>query len=212
LSEPAGPTAGPFDLPGFWKHLTAIPHPGAAPDVTATAAPPEPSSIARRALRRRVWLAPVPLLAALVPAALAFGVELPMLYRFVFLGAAVVVFLLVRWALRRRGDVAAFRLREQEARKRWQSALAEWEAQAGPRRFEDKRAEFDKLRDWWIQAAGQPEHRARIEAAIRRGFGELQQIADHIQFQRTSLRATVEEAYRRLLQAQLDLEAVSKKR
>ena len=211
MSEPAAPAPGPFDLPSFWTHLAAIPHPGPAPDVTETAATPEPSPTVRRALLRRVLLRPVPFLVALIPATLAFWAELSTLHRFAFLGVTVVVFWLVRLVLRPIADVAAFRRREQQARTLWQSTVAEWEAQAGPRRFDDKRAEFDKLRAWWTEAAVQPQQRVAIEAALRRGFGELQQIADQIHFARTALRPHVEETYRRLLQAQLDLEAIGKK-
>jgi hypothetical protein len=213
LSGSTEPHAEPFDLPGFWQHLAAIGHPGPAPDVTAAAVESglEPSPLARRALRRRIWLRPVPFLVALIPATLAFWTELPVFNRYAFFGVTLVVFALVRLALRPTGDVTTFRVREHEARALWQSTVADWEAKAGPRRFDDKRAELDKLKDWWTQAAGQPQQRPRIEAALRRGFGELQQIADQIQLARTSLRPHAEQTYRRLLQAQLDLEAIGKK-
>ena len=89
--------------------------------------------------------------------------------------------------------------------------IADWQAQAGPRRFDDKRAELEKLRNWWTEAAVQPQQRAPIEAALRRGFGELQQVADQIRLARSSLRLHAEQTYQRLLQAQLDLEAISRK-
>ena len=59
---------------------------------------------------------------------------------------------------------------------------------------------------------GQPQQRARIEAAIRRAFDDLQQIVGQIQFARMSLRENAEETYELLLQTQLDLAAVQKKK
>ena len=101
---------------------------------------------------------------------------------------------------------------EHEARRLWQATLAEWEAEAGPRRFDDKRAELDRLKAWWTEMAGQPQQRIRIEAAIRRAFEELQQIANQIQVARTSLRRNAEEVQEVLQQMQFDLKTVSRKR
>jgi len=199
----------PFDLSSFWQHLATIPHPGPAPDVVAAADRPHLSRRARRALWRRAWLKPLPILIALVPAALAFGAEVPILARLELLGAAILLFALVRWLVRRTADVGPFRVRESESRKRWQAALARWDAEAGARRFDDKRAELEKLRAWWDESAVQPQQRAQIEAAIRRGFGELQQIADQIHANRIALWQEMEETYQLLLQAQLDLMTLS---
>ncbi len=105
-----------------------------------------------------------------------------------------------------------FVVREAECRLLWESTLAEWEAKAGPRKFDDKRGELEKLKNWWADAVGQPQQRTRIEAAIRRAFNDLQQIAGQIQFARMSLRENAEETYQLLLQTQLDLQAVQKKK
>jgi hypothetical protein len=191
--------------------LIAIEHPGPAPDITA-AGKPKLSWFARLTLWRRIWRGPVALVLAVGPAAMAFGVEMPPIGRMLLLLVAVVIFALVRWALRGSQDVARFQMREHEARKLWQSALAQWDAQAGPRRFDAKRAELAKLEDWLRTAAGQPEQRIRIETAIRRAFGELQLIANQIQVARMTLRRNAEEIYERLLQAELDLKTMSKKR
>ena len=65
-------------------------------------------------------------------------------------------------------DDAWFVVREYECRQLWESTLAEWEARAGPRRFDDKRRELEKLKDWWDEAAGQPQHEffATVEQAL----------------------------------------------
>ena len=122
------------------------------------------------------------------------------------------LYVLVRLVLRATVDTRPFVVREHECRQLWESTLAEWEAKAGPRRFDDKRRELEKLKDWWDEAESQPQQRARIEAAIRRAFDDLQQIAGQIQFARMSLRENAEETYELLLQTQLDLAAVQKKR
>jgi len=190
----------------------AIAHPGPAPDITAAAAKPKLSWFARRTLWRRAWRGPMALMLAVGPAGLAFAVELPPIGRLLLLLTAVVILLLVRWALRGTQDVTRFQVREREARALWQAALARWEAEAGPRRFDTKRAELEKLKDWWRTAAGQPEQRIRIESAIRRAFEELPLIANQIQVARMALRPSTEETYERLLQAELDLETMSRKR
>jgi DNA-binding helix-hairpin-helix protein with protein kinase domain len=201
-----------FDLPAFWQQLTAMEHPGPAPDVTAKANTPRPSPAARRLLFRRGWHGTIALLAAVVPAGLGFSVDLPLAGRSFFLLAAAVVYVLVRLVLRTTVVTTPFVMRERECGQVWEATLAEWEARAGPRRFDDKRRELEKLKDWWDEAAAQPQQRARIEAAIRRAFDELQQIAGQIRFARMSLRENAEETYQLLLQAQADLAAVRKKR
>jgi DNA-binding helix-hairpin-helix protein with protein kinase domain len=205
-------TASLFDLPAFWQQLIAIEHPGPAPDVTAKATKPRPSWAARRLLFRRGWHGPIALVVAVIPAGLSFGVDLPLLGRSFFLLAAVVLYVLVRLILRATVDTTPFVVREHECRQLWESTLAEWESKAGPRKFDDKRRELEKLKDWWDEAASQPQQRARIEAAIRRAFDDLQQIVNQIQFARTSLRENAEKTYQLLLQTQLDVAAVQKKK
>lgn len=205
-------TAGLFDLQAFWEHIAAIEHPGPAPDVTAKARHPRLSPLARRMLFRRSWHGPIALFIAIIPAGLSFSVDLPLLGRSFFFLAAVILYGLVRLILRATVDTTRFVVREHECRQLWESTLAEWEAKAGPRRFDDKRLELEKLKDWWNEAAAQPQQRTRIEAAIRRGFNDLQQIVGQIQFARMSLRENAEETYELLLQTQLDLAAVQRKK
>ena len=183
----------------------AIEHPGPTPGITTQAIRQRLSPVARRLLFRRGWHGTIALVLAVIPAGLSFSVDLPPLGRSYFFVAAVVLYGLVRLILRATVDTAPFVVREYECRRLWELTLAEWEAKAGPRRFEDKRRELWKLKDWWDEAASQPQQRARIEAAIRRAFDDLQQIVGQIQFARMSLRENAEETYERLLQTQLDL-------
>jgi DNA-binding helix-hairpin-helix protein with protein kinase domain len=205
-------TAILFDLPALWQRLMAIEHPGPAPDVTVQAKEPRLSPAARRLLFRRGWHGTIALLLAVIPAGLSFSVDLPPLGRSFFFLAAVVLYGLVRLVLRATVDKTPFVVREYECRQLWESTLAEWEAKAGPRRFDDKRRELEKLKDWWDGTEGQPQQRVRIEAAIRRAFDELHQIAGQIQVARMSLGENAKETYKRLLQARHDLAAVQKKR
>ncbi len=205
-------TASDFDMPVFWQQVMAIEHPGPAPNITAQAKEPRLSPVARRLLSRRGWHGTIALVLAVIPAGLSFSVDLPPLGRSVFFVAAVVLYVLMRLILRATVDTRPFVVREHECRQLWQSSLAEWEAKAGPRRFDDKRRELEKLKDWWDEAASQPQQRARIEAAIRRAFDDLLQIVSQIRFARMSLRENAEETYELLLQAQLDLAAVQTKK
>jgi DNA-binding helix-hairpin-helix protein with protein kinase domain len=205
-------TASLFDLPTFWRQLIEIEHPGPAPDVTQAARKPGLSPPARRLLWHRAWHGPVAFFVAVLPAGLSFSVDLPLLGRAFFFAAAVVLYVIVRLILRSTLDVTSFIVREYECRQLWETTLAEWEAKAGPRKFDEKRAELEKLKNWWTEAASQPQQRARIEAAIRRSFNDLQQILNQIQFARMTLRENAEETYQLLLQTQLDLRAVRREK
>src|SRR5688572_18871932 len=101
--------------------LIAIEHPGPAPDIAAAPSKPKLSWFARRTLWRRAWRGPVALVLAVGPAAMAFGVEMPPIGRMLLLLVAVVIFALVRWALRGSQDVTPFQRREHEARTLWQA-------------------------------------------------------------------------------------------
>ena len=164
-------TASLFDLPAFWQQLIAIEHPGPAPDLTATG---RRSPSCRRL--RAVSYGNVPgmgrwrFFVAIIPAGLSFSVDLPILGRMFFFIAAIALYVLIRLVLRSTVDATAFVVREHDCRRLWETTLAEWEAKAGPRKFDDKRRELEKLKDWWAEAAGQPQQRSRIEAAIRRAF------------------------------------------
>jgi DNA-binding helix-hairpin-helix protein with protein kinase domain len=205
-------TASLFDLQTFWQQVDSIEHPGPAPNITAQAKKPRLSWGARRLLFRRGWHGTIALLLAVIPAGLSFSVDLPPLGRSFFFFAAIMLYVVVRLILRATVDTKPFVVREHECHQLWESTFAEWEAKAGTRRFDDKRRELEKLKDWWDEAASQPQQRARIEPAIRRAFDDLQRIAGEIQFARQSLRENAEETYERLLQAQFDLAAVQKKR
>ncbi|HSI01462.1 MAG TPA: hypothetical protein VLA02_12740, partial [Reyranella sp.] len=137
------------DLSTLWRQLLAIAHPGPAPDVTRAAASPRLSWSARWMLWHRAWHGPVALLIAVLPAGLSFSVDLPLLGRGLFFAAAIVLYVIVRLVLRTAVDATPYIVREQECRQLWASTLAEWEAKAGPRRFDDKRAELEKLKNWW---------------------------------------------------------------
>jgi hypothetical protein len=187
----------------------AIEHPGPAPQIAVEGAP-SLSLRARLALGWRACHGPVAFAIAVVPAGLAFGPERSWLLRLLLLAAAAAIFMVVRGALRSTVDLSSFARRERDCRRRWQSELARWEAEAGPRLFDAKTVEIGKLSDWWRTA--EASQRWRIEAAIRRGIDELHEIAYRIQLARTALRPDVEKAQAALRQAELDLARLSRKR
>ena len=114
----------------------------------------------------------------------------------VFFAAAVVLFCpgaLVAARLARCRDLRRARAR---GRQLWQSTLAEWEAKAGPHRFDDKRAELEKLKDWWDErrrpaAAARP-HRGRHPQRVRRAAADRQPdpVRPHARCARTPRRPT----------------------
>ena len=184
-----------------------IEHPGPAPDITAGAASPVLSARARRAAWWRSCHGPIALAFAVVPAAVAFAPDRALLVRALLLLGAAVIFVVVRRLLRRTASVARFEMRAQECRRRWQAALAQWQAEAGPSRFDVKSVELDRLEEWWETA--DPTRRPAIEAAIRRAVDELRHAAYRIEMARTSLRPAAEAAHAALLQAELDLRTLS---
>jgi len=185
----------------------ATDHPGPAPDLATAASRPALSMGARCALWWRACHAPIAVAVAVVPAAFAFAPDRPMAVRGLLLAAAIVIFVAVRGLLRRTSGTARFEARERECRRRWQAALAQWQAEAGPARFDAKATELDRLEEWWETA--DPAQRPTIEAAIRRAVDELRQIAYRIEMARTSLRPAAEAAHATLLQAELDLRTLS---
>jgi hypothetical protein len=185
----------------------ATDHPGPTPDLATTASQPALSPRARWALWWRACHGPIAIAVAVVPAALAFTADRPMVTRGLLLAAAGMTFVAVRGLLRRTSTIARFAERERECRRRWQAALAQWQAEAGPARFDAKAAELDRLEEWWEMA--DPAQRPTIEAAIRRAVDELRQIAYRIEVARRSLRPAVEAAHAALLQAELDLRTLS---
>ena len=189
----------------------ATDHPGPAPDLATDLArrarQPALSLGARWALWWRASHAPIAIAIAVVPAALAFTPDRPMVMRGLLLAAAAIVFVAVRSLLRRTSGIARFEARERECRRRWQAALAKWQAEAGPARFDAKAAELDRLEEWWETA--DPMQRPLIEANIRRAVDDLRQVGYRIEMARTSLRPAAEAAHAALLQAELDLRTLS---
>lgn len=211
-SAPPAATPEVFDLRTFWNQVAAVEHPGPAPNLTIGIEEPKPASVARRFVRRRALHGSVALVVAVVPAAVGFGIDLPVIGRGLLFIAAIVLYALVRLGLRAKASETPFVLREQECRKRWETALADWQAKASPLGFEEKRLELERLKRWWDEVSARPQQRARIEAAIRRAFNDLQRVAHEIQSARATLYEEAREAYRRLLQAQADLETVRQRR
>ncbi len=306
--------AAQLDLDAFWAQVATVPHPGPAPLVEDSPRDKRrvaPSAEARVFLRRYWFHVPMSLFAAAVPLSVGVFTRLPMSARLFFFVAAFLLYFLVRRSLKATKSVSLFLERDRRQRARWDEIRNEWETKAGPRAFENKRAELERLWIAWkglpawregkLQALGDRKRdiqlsrflddfkidvatipgvgvgrksllqsfgietaadvdeqrlfdvpgfgmklrgamllwrrsleeqfafdpadtgdvqsrntveqevlaeRLRIAAEIRQGFGELQQIANQVQFARTALRARAEDAYRAYLQADADLRAV----
>jgi DNA-binding helix-hairpin-helix protein with protein kinase domain len=83
------------------------------------------------------------------PFAVGVFAHLPMLARLFFFVSSFVLYVLVRRSLRTTRRTTMFLERDRQLRIRWDEIRNEWEAKAGPRQFEEKRAELEKLWAAW---------------------------------------------------------------
>ncbi len=304
-----------FNLGSFWSQVSALPHPGPAPALEESIANKRkirPSAEAVSFRRRHWYHMPFSLLVAALAILAGLYSQVPALGKLFFFIAAFVLYVLVRRSLKSTINISLFLERDRQQRARWDAIKSEWENKAGPRLFETKRADLERLWAEWnnlderqavklreiaahkrdlqlaryldsfeiaradipgvgmgrksllqsfgIETAADVSEqkllaipgfdvrlrssmltwrrsletqfrfdpagsvdaqdrqaleqevladRLRIGLAIRRGFAELQQIEKQIQFARTTLRTSGEDAYRALLQAEVDLRAVT---
>jgi hypothetical protein len=204
-----------FDFAAFWQEVTALAHPGSAPgfEESEIARNVRPSPEARAFRRRRRIHVLMALLAAAVPVAASFLVQVPPLAHVLFIVSAGVLYFLVRQVLKTRESAVRFIERARELRERWERLRAEWSARAGPAAFEAKRAELDRLEMAWTALGPRDGEQALdLETRLRCALRELQDLHTGIEFARTSLKSGVEQAYVDHLQAIADLKTVGGKR
>lgn len=139
-----------FDLDAFWPQVAAIRHPGPAPVLEqATPRRLKPSGAAL-AFRRSYWFhIPMSFFIGAGPFAVGVFAHLPTLARLFFFVSSFVLYVLVRRSLRTTRRTAMFLERDRQMRSRWDEIRNEWEAKAGPRLFEEKRTELEKLWAAW---------------------------------------------------------------
>ena len=188
-------TAGLFDFGSFWQQIDALEHPGPAPEIPPPTTKPKLSPVARRALWRRAWQGPVALRGGgRARRAWPSQSSCRSSRRGLFLLAAAFIFLsgaLGAARLARRHDLHGARARGAQAvaGDAWRTGRPRPARAASTTSAPSSRSSGPG----GPRPHGQPQQRVRIEAAIRRAFDELQQIANQIQIARTSLRQNAEE-------------------
>ena len=160
-----------FDLGSFWPQVTSLPHPGPLPaleEAVPNKRKIRPSGEAI-SFRRRHWFhLPVSLFLAALPVAVGVFTELPTAARLFFFISAFVLYVLVRRTLRATISIRQFLEQDRQQRARWDSVKSEWEAKAGARRFDDKRAELERLWVAWTNLDAQQAAMQRDLAARKR--------------------------------------------
>lgn len=141
-----------FDLDAFWPQVAAIRHPGPAPVLEDAAPKRMKPSGAAIAFRRSYWFHfPLSFFIGAGPFAVGVFAHLPMAARLFFFISAFVLYYLVRRSLRATRRISMFLERDRQLRSRWDEIRNEWEAKAGPRLFDEKRAELERLWSAWAR-------------------------------------------------------------
>lgn len=172
-----------FDLGSFWPQVTSLPHPGPAPaleDSVPNRRKIRPSSDAI-SFRRRHWFhLPLSLFVAGVPMAIGAFTPLPELARGLFFIAAFILYVLMRRMLRASISISHFLELDRQQRARWDAVKSEWEAKAGVRRFDEKRAELERLWVAWTNLDAQQAAKLRDLAALKRDL-QLARYLDRVE-------------------------------
>ena len=150
---PAG-AAAHFDIDAFWRRVTSLEHPGPAPALE-TSDPKRrvrPSASALRFKQRRALHRLYAVLLSASPIPIAIFVNLPPAGRLLFLGAAVGLYFVARMLVRLSNDTGVFADRARMDLEHFEMVRNEWQASAGPGRFDAKRAELDRLRARWDES------------------------------------------------------------
>ncbi|MBS0541918.1 MAG: hypothetical protein JSR47_24350, partial [Proteobacteria bacterium] len=144
--------AAHFDIDGFWRRVEAIEHPGGAPILDLPEGKGKvrisPAVMAFRQQRQMHRL--YALVLSALPLPIALFVSLPLPARGLFLLAAVGLYYVARTLVRAANDPAIFVAKAQQDTERLERIRTEWQNQAGPGRFDAKRAELDRLRAAWL--------------------------------------------------------------
>lgn len=177
--------AAHFDIDGFWRRVEAIEHPGGAPILDLPEGKGKvrisPAVMAFRQQRQMHRL--YALVLSALPLPIALFVSLPLPARGLFLLAAVGLYYVARTLVRAANDPAIFVAKAQQDTERLERIRTEWQNQAGPGRFDAKRAELDRLRAAWLAARerreqSQPAPESGGRAAALRRFLDTFAIED----------------------------------
>lgn len=161
-------TAAHFDIDGFWRRVEAVEHPGGAPVLDLPEGKGKvrisPAVMAFRQQRQMHQL--YALVLSALPLPIALFVSLPLPARALFLLAAVGLYYVARTLVRAANDPTPFVAKARQDVEQLERIRGEWQTQAGPGRFDAKRAELDRLRDAWLAAR---DRRARPQPAPESG-------------------------------------------
>ncbi|MEO7335935.1 MAG: hypothetical protein ABIV63_05055, partial [Caldimonas sp.] len=143
--------AAHFDIDAFWRRIMAMEHPGPAPalDVLDAKRTLRPTLPVLQFKQRRTVHRFYALVLAALPVPIAFFVSLPIAGRLLFLAAAVGLYCVARLLVRAANDTTAFAQQARLDLDDLEKVRREWQAKAGPGRFDAKRAELDRLRENW---------------------------------------------------------------
>lgn len=146
--------AAHFDIDAFWRRVLSLEHPGPAPAIDAgdPRRKVRPSAAALRFRQRRALHRLYAVMVAAVPIPIAIVVNLPAIGRILFLLAAVGLYYVARTLVRLSNDTSLFADKARLDREHLEKVRDEWQAKAGPSRFDAKRAELNKLRLRWDES------------------------------------------------------------
>lgn len=141
------PAGGPvFNLDTFWREVTALPHPGPAPQLTVPSVSPSAKVTAvARANRRSKGLAS----AAAIAAAIGGIIVLPSSAWLLVLLLGFGAYVGVRAGLARSAEERSIRHQHEAAMSRWTSAQKEWESRSGAHAFDARKSDLERLRREW---------------------------------------------------------------
>ncbi len=139
-----------FNIDTVWAQVTALAHPGPAPALEESVPNKRKvrPSVEAVTFRRQRWFhVPFSLFVSGLPIAVGVFSQLPTAGRLFFFASAFLLYVLIRRSLRATVNVSAFLELDRQQRARWDMIKSEWETKAGPRLYDEKRAELDRL---WV--------------------------------------------------------------
>jgi DNA-binding helix-hairpin-helix protein with protein kinase domain len=139
------PAHGQIDLAALWRQIEGVPHPGPAPEVTHPQPPPVSAAVevGKSARTARVMGLFVAVIIAGVGAFGGFKAPAPL---FIFI-AAIASYFLVRNTIDKSSDLRLYRSEYETSSAKWIKTELEWKDRAGPRPFDEKKAELISYKD-----------------------------------------------------------------
>jgi DNA-binding helix-hairpin-helix protein with protein kinase domain len=146
--------AAHFDIDAFWRRVDAVDPLGPAPSLAVPDAktPMRPTLPVLRFRQRRSTHRFYALVVAALPLPIGIFVNLPVFGRLLFFAAALGLYFVARILVRASNDTTIFAQQARAHRDELDRVRDEWQAKAGPARFDAKRAELGRLRAKWEES------------------------------------------------------------